>query len=340
VLFSLIPLLSVTVLAGGILEVVLRFRYHDIVRITGAAEWEVAEFGGFTYGWDRYHPMLGWTNVPGYRSDAGVPFEVTINSQGLRGSREFAPTPDPAVTRIALFGDSLAFGEEVDDDATIAAHLERGRRDVEVLNFGVHGYGLGQAVLRLEIDGARFVCDHVVLAVLFPEDLIRDEAGRFVHAKPVFRLDGDLVVVENTPVPEASRMPLVMRHSYAAAWLFGRRGVWHRTHAGGGPNLELGKALIRRAAAVCSARGSTLSVVLMLAPAGVQRHLSDPVWRRQFDDERARFSSVEEDVLDLVPIQLRAFRDERMVLVAPLAHWSSRGNELWAEAIAEHLGLP
>ncbi len=46
-----------------------------------------------------------------------------------------------------MFGDSCMFGEEVDDHETLAVYLEQRLSHAEVMNFGVHGYGLGQMVL-------------------------------------------------------------------------------------------------------------------------------------------------------------------------------------------------
>lgn len=336
-MFSLIPAITVLVTAGGLLEVGLRLRYDSTEQITGAAEWRVADFGGFSYHWDRYDPLLGWTNQPGYRSSADLPFVVSINSQGLRATHDFAPRAADGVTRIALFGDSLAFGEEVDDGHTVADHLAEIRPDWEVLNYGVHGYGFGQSVLRLEAVGGLLDPDRYVVMVLFPEDLVRDHAAEFSHAKPVFRVVDGLLEVENVPVPEASRTPRLLRISYAAAWLFGRRGAWHRDSSDPASDLVLGRAVAEHAAAVCAARGRPLTVVVLLAPAGVLRYLSEPDWRRDFDVLRAKFLDQPIDMLDLVPVQIEAYLQERNALFAPLAHWSSRGNRIWAEHISRHL---
>ncbi len=338
-LFACVPVAVIAMVVLTAAEIRLRLHFSSPAEITGAAEWEAAEFGDLTYHWDRYHPILGWTNEPGYVSDRKIPFQVTINSGGLRGAREYSGEADLGVTRIALFGDSLAFGEEVDDDETIGANLERQRDGLEVLNYGVHGYGLGQSVLRLELDGGELDPDHYLLTVLFPENLVRDGVGHFLHPKPVFRLVDGTVVVDNTPVPEASRTPLVMRHSFAAAWLLGRRGAWHRGLIAGGPDLDLGRAIVERAVLTCRARRRPLTVVVILAPAGVRRQLGDPSWRHRFDVQKREFLTVDARVVDLVPTQVEAYLAEGEALFAPRAHWSARGNQLWAEAIFEHLDL-
>ncbi len=337
-MFSLVPTVLLVVIAVALFEVALRVRYESTEKITGAAEWRVADFGGFSYHWDSYHPLLGWTNQPGYRSDETVPFSVTINSQGLRATDDYAPVAVNGVRRIALFGDSLAFGEEVDDGETVADHLGELRPDLEVLNYGVHGYSLGQSVLLLEEEGGLLDPDHYVVMVLFPEDLVRDGASEFVHAKPVFRLVDGSLKIENVPVPEASRTPRLFRVSYTAAWLFGRRGSWHRDTTDWATDLARSRAIVDRAASVCAERDRPLTVVVLLAPAGVLRYLSDPGWRTQFDARRAEFLDQKIDMLDLVPAQIEAYREERTALFAPLAHWSSRGNQIWAEQIAGHLG--
>ena len=74
--------------------------------------------------------------------------EVTINSDGYRG--KFYPRNKPAGTiRIAVFGDSHAFGTGADDQSTYPAYLDQklnsgGKEHYEVLNLGVGGMNLIQ----------------------------------------------------------------------------------------------------------------------------------------------------------------------------------------------------
>jgi lysophospholipase L1-like esterase len=51
------------------------------------------------------------------------------------------------LTRIAAFGDSFAAGTRLPHDETWAAQLQVLRPDLDVVNFGVDGYGLGQSLL-------------------------------------------------------------------------------------------------------------------------------------------------------------------------------------------------
>ncbi|MDP3939423.1 MAG: hypothetical protein Q8R92_14985, partial [Deltaproteobacteria bacterium] len=62
------------------------------------------------------------------------------------------------------YGDSFTYGAEVEEDATWqAAHFRAtGRR---ILNLGVSGYGLDQAVLKFEKYGERFPTERAILAL-------------------------------------------------------------------------------------------------------------------------------------------------------------------------------
>lgn len=203
--FALVPTLLLVALAGVAAEIYLRSRHESTAAISGVSSWQIHESNGLTYAWDTYHPSFGWTNVPDYRSDARVPYSVTINARGLRALHEYTSEPIPGQRRIAFFGDSMVFGEEVDDTDTLPFHLERALAGSEVLNFGVHGYGLGQMALRLEKEGFDVRPDHVVVGYL-TYDLLRDPMMQYVHAKPAFRVDAGHLSIENIPVPRDARL--------------------------------------------------------------------------------------------------------------------------------------
>jgi hypothetical protein len=83
---------------------------------------------------------------------------VSINSEGLRG-RELAQE-GTLLFRVALLGDSVAFGQGVDEDRTLPAQLAvRLQRKLgshaEVANLGVPGYDTCQELLRFREAAAR-----------------------------------------------------------------------------------------------------------------------------------------------------------------------------------------
>lgn len=91
---------------------------------------------------------LGWSIVP---NGAGGLYKA--NSRGLRSSREYTDAPGPGVFRVATYGDSFVHGDDVANDDAWQAQIERLHPGVEMLNFGVGGFGTDQAYLRYRRDG-------------------------------------------------------------------------------------------------------------------------------------------------------------------------------------------
>jgi len=70
------------------------------------------------------------------------------NDQGFRANKEYSLFPDDNHLRMVTLGDSMVFCDgEANEDAWPFI-LERSTDGLEVLNFGVPGYGLGQSYLR------------------------------------------------------------------------------------------------------------------------------------------------------------------------------------------------
>lgn len=95
--------------------------------------------------------------------------QVRTNSCGMRGPEVSVAKP-PNTFRIALLGDSFTFGWGVEEHETFVAQMEanlnrhfKGKKKVEVLNFGVPGYSTFQEVARFEELGLDFTPDAVVV---------------------------------------------------------------------------------------------------------------------------------------------------------------------------------
>jgi hypothetical protein len=94
---------------------------------------------------------------------------VHVNDLGLRGP-DIAVAPAPGVVRVLVLGDSVVFGQGVDDDATFPAVLARRltetwHRPVETLNAGVQGYDTVAETAFLEGPGLAFGPHGVVVGM-------------------------------------------------------------------------------------------------------------------------------------------------------------------------------
>jgi hypothetical protein len=169
-----------------------------------------------------YHDVLGWAPRPGSESANGL---YRYNSQGIRSTvGTYADHPDSGTLRIALFGDSFTHGDDVPVEASWGAVLEemlnqRGIR-AEVLNFGVGGYGIDQAMLRFTQQGAAF-SPHVVVFGFAPENLKRnlnllrplyDPRSGLPFAKPRFIVDGQGISLINVPVLPPEKLSATLRN--------------------------------------------------------------------------------------------------------------------------------
>ncbi|TMB19842.1 MAG: hypothetical protein E6J71_10235 [Deltaproteobacteria bacterium] len=182
--------------------------FGDRLRV-GSAGWRAIWLARPPHGeqlglaYDTHDPELGWTLASGLRdvplASAG---SVSSNSRGVRGAREHALAKASGTTRIVAIGDSFTFGDDVGDDETFPAQLQRSLAAAEVLNLGVHGYGHDQMLLRLRRDGLPYAPD-IVLVGWVAMDAERDMLSFRDYAKPLFVLqDGRLqLAIARVPPP-------------------------------------------------------------------------------------------------------------------------------------------
>lgn len=104
---------------------------------------------------------------------------IRTNAHGLRGGEVPGP-PDPARPRILGLGDSVTFGQGVEDSETFLAvaegELTRGGRSVELLNGGVPKRDLAQEIRWLEDEGMR-LRPALVLQCFYVNDLLQTDLG-------------------------------------------------------------------------------------------------------------------------------------------------------------------
>ena len=139
-------------------------------------------------------PILFYEPRPGYhgffRQDrgSGRGAEIRINSQGFR-DHEYSEEKDPGTFRIAVLGDSIAWGHGLELEATFAKQLERllcerEHRRVEVMNFGVSGYSTQQEVELYRVRSSRFHPDLVLVGYClndYEESSVEGQAFRRLY---------------------------------------------------------------------------------------------------------------------------------------------------------------
>jgi hypothetical protein len=182
-------------------------------------------------------PTLGWTVRPGARA-----LLYRANSQGIRGDEDYTPTVPGGVIRIAAFGDSFVHGNEVTNSHTWPAILDRRDPRLEVLNFGVGAYGLDQAYLRYEHDGARFH-PHVVMIGFMSENIHRS-VNTFrpfytpqesnPRSKPRFLLDGDDLVLLENPLSTRTDYRELVEHEHSVIESLGEHDFYYQARYGPG----------------------------------------------------------------------------------------------------------
>lgn len=129
-------------------------------------------------------PDLGWKLKPGVSGDwkeEGASF-VQVNSEGLR-DREHKKAKPPNTLRVAVLGDSFTEAIHVPVEQTFWSKLERklgnceavkGRKKVEVINFGVQGYSTAQELVMLRKKVWDYNPDIVVVAFFTGNDIINN----------------------------------------------------------------------------------------------------------------------------------------------------------------------
>ena len=146
--------------------------------------------------WHEHDPRLGWRNQREARVVSEPPrsvrrFEVRTNAWGLREDRELSPEPPPGKRRVAILGDSFAFGYCLERSEAFPAQLETllGSDRFEVLNYGTCAYGVDQ--MRLLLDEALDRKPSLVVFAFIADDLRRATRAAFQSGepKPLFVLD-------------------------------------------------------------------------------------------------------------------------------------------------------
>ncbi|MDA2916484.1 GDSL-type esterase/lipase family protein [Nitrospinae bacterium AH_259_B05_G02_I21] len=149
----LIVFVNCLVLVG--LAGVLFFGLEIYLRTTDHLQIDISLYSPFN---NRLNPLFRGNYHGGY---------VTVNRLGLRGPETTRKKP-PGTLRIAFFGDSYTFGDEIDLEDTFPYMTQeilnhRDGQRVEVLNFGIPGHYTLREYSYLKEEGLAFEPDIVVV---------------------------------------------------------------------------------------------------------------------------------------------------------------------------------
>ncbi len=166
-----------------------------------------------------------------HRTVDGVSVSLVTNSLGMRGPELDPPSDRP---RVALMGDSFTFGLWAEDaEHTFAGVLQQhlGRDRLEVLNFGVPGYGFKEITIALAQDVLPLHPRWVVLVSYNGNDFLDTWTGLIRYRVSANgSLERDTAAIADKlpmhlqrehPIPHSrfiDRSPVVMLARVAARW--------------------------------------------------------------------------------------------------------------------------
>ncbi|MBU4333319.1 MAG: SGNH/GDSL hydrolase family protein, partial [Candidatus Omnitrophica bacterium] len=332
----MLPVLS-TLITLLFIELILLALFNlDILKFDLSKQTSRAE------GLYEYDADLGWKLTPFYNEiyvwDHGYTIE-SINANGWRDLLYSVKKPKD-VYRIAVLGCSRTYGYGVNMQESYPKALERLFKErldqkVEVMNFGVNGYGLSQMTLNY-LKNVRGYDPDLVIMQLYAPSILRTLYTRLWKAnKPTYKIiDGELTLI-NHPVPENKTGP-VRAYLLETSPLF--RFVNECLL-----KIDDKKPANAKAALAVNKPAHALSSAIL-------RHLNDNV---QKDGAKlivfiwGQNNEWLEQIVENAGVEIFALEDNEDIEVwtrkgeleniPPARHWSPLGNQYVAEAIFKYL---
>ncbi|MGE0707170.1 MAG: SGNH/GDSL hydrolase family protein [Planctomycetota bacterium] len=306
--------------------------------------------------------IRGWANHPLYIADdyrslrlkpnldtqktlkdvppAGLTFHVTTTAEGLRGPVE--PPPPPNALRVLCVGDSMTFGEGVEDGETFPHKLQEGLaaalgRPVRAFNAGV--ISLGQQEQRDIVAELvpKLRPDLVLLQFTVANDVMDDWRWEDLPLGEKLRRRTNACETLEHHILLTNPLTRFSRAYRLGVWRWGRHAIRYR-YMVERPNLErAARLLVGLRDLVRERAGRDVPVGVVIAPSVVQveRGLAETLLRtrRINDGVSAGLREAGVPVLDLLP-GLRARADEGESLYIQVdRHWNAAGCAAAAELL-------
>lgn len=196
---------------------------------------------GYTYPiWYMPDPYRGYSlrpNVEGWYTREGKSY-VRVNSDGLRDRERVKPKP-PNTVRIAVVGDSFTEAMHVPQEDTFCWLMERelktcpafAGKDVEVINFGVSGYGTAQELITLRRKVWDYQPDMVILAFLTFNDIMdNSRALKDTEEMPYFVYQNGQLVEDDSFLSSPTYLKLDSKLNRLGRWIRDHVRVFQAIH--------------------------------------------------------------------------------------------------------------
>lgn len=160
--------------------------------------------------------ILGWDIAPSIQIK-----NVASNSIGARSSREYTAKKDSTKVRVLCFGDSFTHCDQVNNHETWQYYMEKGSNNLEVVNFGVPGFGLDQAFLKFQKKQPLLEADYVFIGFM-PENIHRimnvfrpfyNPGTNLPLTKPRFILDNNQLKLIPNPLPSLDHYQALLENN-------------------------------------------------------------------------------------------------------------------------------
>lgn len=187
----------------------------------------------------KFHPVWGWAVAPNAVSADGWYYS---SGQALRADHEYAVAPPANGIRLLAYGDSFTHSDEVNYEDSWGARLGWSQPDLEVVNCGVSGYSLDQALLRFEANDPPFGADIVVIGFM------AENINRLVNvfrpfyvpggtplAKPRFRVRDDELVLVANPLQSEDDLQRLLDGDLELFARLGEQDYWYDVRPRAGP---------------------------------------------------------------------------------------------------------
>ena len=344
-------LLVVASLAVSAVAVELGFRAYSGVPVLRWADYRFERARQNAIDASEYDPLLGWRMRSNLSAPPGASSRFSTSDDGIRNNRE--PGGPPPTGGILAVGDSFTAGSEVSDAETWPAYLE-GLLGEPVLNAGVGGFGVDQAMLRAEQLIGKYRPKMVLFGIL-EQDILRVGFNRYGKPKPFFTAENDALRLHNSPVPidtaSPSEQPLWKRlagHSYAIDRVMARlrpqtwiAGLSHGYEKINVDEVEISCGVLGRLAARAAEARIPVVVVMQYGASVTASKAGRPGYAELVLDCARELNMPVVDEFDTMRAIVAqggpaALRDHYVVQPdnVTLGHMSARGNRLIASLIA------